>query len=190
MLKSISKEKIIGSHLAIVALIMFALACQMGSYKQPPRQFDPKNFNPYKGSVADLVTKRVNQFETKGAKKIEYPGAVEAVEADYVEDCYACSHEWDTLNVKIINFATAEEAEREIQKIAAENKTGFGSLKPNKMGDETVGKKIELTRYERETETLQRKKDYIYWTNGSLFCVARSRVHPSNASRFQESVSY
>ncbi len=183
------------SKVSIFFLLIFALACRSCSDEVTSKtEFDAKVFNPYQSSLEQLITEKVPvkgsaKFRREGFKKINFEGAVEAIEVDYVQILpMFSSYKPDELKLRIINFPDSKTAENQIAKIETEltdklknssNNHDILEISPNGNGTAKfpkVGKKIRTN------------KD-IYWTNGSLFCHLKAE-YDFNTTRFYLSVAY
>lgn len=130
----------------------------------PAKNFNPADFNPYRGKLADLPGKKLGTFwsekyELKKVSAVEISGASEAVEAQYeIHASQGSSYAPRTTSYKFVNFPTAAEAEQFIQARADRIKV---ETTPNLLNRKEVGKVLSDSRTK-----------FFGWTNGSLYCEA------------------
>lgn len=155
---------------AVLIILPIVLGC--GMIKNSVQR-SSTDFNPYKGSLTDLLKPEISgslvKFKSKGSRDIagDYPGSTEAKGFTYMQEGAGVEVPVDGA---LVNYPTAAEAEKELTKIAGEND---GTITTRGKGKKFTAKKGSL----------------VGWTNGSIMCiVASSFAKP--AGNFEETAPF
>jgi len=147
-------------HIPILTIVvLLTLACRF--FGLGGTTIVSSDLDPYKGQVATLLPKEagdsVIKFKLDSSQPTSFPGAKEAVKADYTMQAGSIGVK---AQLTIVNFASRQEAEAAMQAFATshnltlENKTKNGK---------TVGKRL-----------VYNDGKAIMWSNGSLQCLSFS----------------
>ena len=162
-------------------LLLLLFACKLCSFTGG----DTKRFNPYQGSLSDLLPKNATaggklelqslSVATKedllrGAENVR--NAKEAVQAEYK---YSALGAYVIIRVLLVNYETAQGATAAIQDAA---RTSNATLQPKVKNGQTVGQRY-----------VGSNKLTVIWTDGSLVCQASSTMdHP--LKNFEEAMPF
>jgi hypothetical protein len=156
--------------LAILMILPLVLGC--GAMKNAVRR-SSTDFNPYKGSLTDLLKPEISgslvKFKSKGSRDVsaDYPGSIEAKGFTYMQEGAGVEVQVDGA---LVNFPTAAAAETRLAEIADENQ---GTV-------ETKGKGKKFT---------AKKGSLVGWTNGSIMCIVASNF-ARPAGNFEEAAPF
>lgn len=143
--------------LMFVALIILPLVLGCGIMKNAVQR-NSTDFNPYKGSLTDLLKPEIPgslvKFKSKGSRDAaaDYPGSTEAKGFTYMQEGAGVEVQVDGA---LVNYPTAATAEKKLTEIAGENQ---GTI---------------TTRGKGKKFTTQNGK-LVGWTNGSIMCLVAS----------------
>jgi hypothetical protein len=169
----------------LLALMLVLSVCQTSCLKSTQasnRRLSKAAVDPYRGAVKDLLQDRVGDFRlVHTADPDEMKDEVKN-SADVVGAIYNSSTTNKTLQHMLISFASATEANKELDEALQRYKDAHVSfrLEDVKDGDgQVTGRRIVVD--DLNTEAMN-------WTNGSLYCTAVS--YTGNSSTFSKNLNY
>jgi hypothetical protein len=158
--------------LILVALIILPLILGCGRLKDNISR-NSSSFNPYKGSLSELLRPEISslsiKFKSKGSRDVaaDYPGSTEAKGFTYMQEGAGVEVQVDGA---LVNYPTAAAAETILTELAGENE---GTVTNKGKGKKFTAKKGSL----------------VGWTNGSIMCLVASNF-AKPAGNFEEAAPF